>query len=126
MWDPLPQIAPLLPAERPEEAPPREVAANDAQAAQQPRAGRSAGRATPADEDDGEAEAGSRAAARGQSRRQQKSAGKTGAFDVRAIGRGGYCVAVPPPPCSAILELYGESPCLGSSTTTMVPCLTRL
>ena len=27
MWDPLPQVAPLLPAERPEEAPPREVAA---------------------------------------------------------------------------------------------------
>src|SRR5712664_1041726 len=27
VWDPLPQIAPLLPLERPEEAPPREVAA---------------------------------------------------------------------------------------------------
>jgi hypothetical protein len=27
VWDPLPQIAPLLPAERPEEAPPRQVAA---------------------------------------------------------------------------------------------------
>lgn len=27
VWDPLPQIAPLLPAERPEQAPPREVAA---------------------------------------------------------------------------------------------------
>ena len=27
VWDPLPQIAPLMPAERPEEAPPREVAA---------------------------------------------------------------------------------------------------
>jgi hypothetical protein len=27
LWDPLPQIAPLLPAERPEEAPPRELAA---------------------------------------------------------------------------------------------------
>ncbi len=27
VWDPLPQIAPLLPAERPEEAPPRELAA---------------------------------------------------------------------------------------------------
>jgi hypothetical protein len=26
VWDPLPQIAPLLPAGRPEEAPPREVA----------------------------------------------------------------------------------------------------
>ena len=27
VWDPLPQVAPLLPAERPDEAPPREVAA---------------------------------------------------------------------------------------------------
>ncbi|MGX4773271.1 extensin family protein [Bradyrhizobium guangdongense] len=27
VWDPLPQVAPMLPAERPEEAPPREVAA---------------------------------------------------------------------------------------------------
>ncbi|OAF02919.1 extensin [Bradyrhizobium centrolobii] len=27
VWDPLPQVAPLMPAERPEEAPPREVAA---------------------------------------------------------------------------------------------------
>lgn len=27
VWDPLPQVAPLVPAERPEEAPPREVAA---------------------------------------------------------------------------------------------------
>ena len=26
VWEPLPQIAPLLPAERPDEAPPREVA----------------------------------------------------------------------------------------------------
>jgi hypothetical protein len=26
VWDPLPQIAPLLPAERPEEAPPRQLA----------------------------------------------------------------------------------------------------
>ena len=28
VWEPLPQIAPLLPAERPDEAPPREVASN--------------------------------------------------------------------------------------------------
>jgi hypothetical protein len=28
VWDPLPQVAPLLPAERPEEAPPREVVAS--------------------------------------------------------------------------------------------------
>ena len=32
VWEPLPQIAPLLPAERPEEAPPREVAAAPADA----------------------------------------------------------------------------------------------
>ena len=32
VWDPLPQIAPLLPAERPDEAPPREVAAKPADA----------------------------------------------------------------------------------------------
>src|SRR3954463_7498337 len=30
-----------------------------------------------------------------------------------------------PPPCSAIFELNGESPCLGSSPTTMPPILTR-
>jgi hypothetical protein len=30
VWDPVPQIAPLLPAERPEQAPPREVAAKTA------------------------------------------------------------------------------------------------
>jgi hypothetical protein len=32
VWEPLPRIAPLLPAERPEEAPPREVAAGPADA----------------------------------------------------------------------------------------------
>jgi hypothetical protein len=32
VWDPLPQIAPLLPAERPEEAPPRELAAKSDEA----------------------------------------------------------------------------------------------
>ena len=58
VWDPLPQIAPLLPAERPDEAPPREVAA-------EPDAGKSA----PADAGSGD-----------MPRRQQKSAGKTGAF----------------------------------------------
>src|SRR6266550_5590576 len=31
-----------------------------------------------------------------------------------------------PPPCKAICELNGESPCFGSSTTTMVPIFTRL
>ena len=38
VWDPLPQVAPLLPAERPEEAPPREVAAkSDAATSRQRR-----------------------------------------------------------------------------------------
>ena len=32
VWDPLPQIAPLLPAERPDEAPPREVVAKSDEA----------------------------------------------------------------------------------------------
>lgn len=50
VWDPLPQVAPLLPAERPEEAPPREVAAKvegakDDAAAAKPDA---AGEETPA------------------------------------------------------------------------------
>ena len=36
VWDPLPQIAPLLPAERPAEAPPREVAATPDVAPPQP------------------------------------------------------------------------------------------
>jgi hypothetical protein len=40
VWDPLPQTAPLLPAERPEEAPPREVAAKSDAA--KPDTGRSA------------------------------------------------------------------------------------
>jgi hypothetical protein len=40
VWDPLPQTAPLLPAERPDEAPPREVAAKS-DAAQKPEAEKS-------------------------------------------------------------------------------------
>jgi len=36
VWDPLPQIAPLLPAERPDEAPPREVAAKSDVAKSEP------------------------------------------------------------------------------------------
>src|SRR5262245_26896371 len=36
-----------------------------------------------------------------------------------------YCIGVLPPPCSAIFELNGESPCLGSSTTTTVPTAAR-
>ena len=46
VWDPLPQVAPLLPAERPEEAPPREVAEkSDAESDRQIR--RRASRMTP-------------------------------------------------------------------------------
>ena len=55
VWDPLPQIAPLLPAERPEEAPPREVAAKSARTnptrpnpAPRPDAKSEAGRTQPA------------------------------------------------------------------------------
>ena len=36
VWDPLPQVAPLLPAERPEEAPPREAAAKPDAAKSEP------------------------------------------------------------------------------------------
>ena len=59
VWDPLPQVAPLLPAERPDEAPPREVAAEGAASR---RASRVAGRRAepkrcPAAEAAGEAEA---------------------------------------------------------------------
>jgi hypothetical protein len=38
VWDPLPQLAPLLPAERPDEAPPREVASKDGAKAKEPQA----------------------------------------------------------------------------------------
>ncbi|MDB5577405.1 MAG: extensin [Bradyrhizobium sp.] len=42
VWDPMPQTAPLLPAERPEEAPPREVAAKAEQGkAEQGKSGKS-------------------------------------------------------------------------------------
>ena len=122
VWDPLPQIAPLLPAERPEEAPPREVAAKPDAA--QVRCGQIRGAGTGCRQSD-------RSRKPPKPRRQRKSAGKTGAFDRVVDGyearSTGYCISGPPaPPCSAILELYGELPCLGSSTTTTVPCLTRL
>jgi hypothetical protein len=41
VWDPLPQVAPLLPAERPEEAPPREVAAKTEAKSGRPEAAKS-------------------------------------------------------------------------------------
>ena len=49
VWDPLPQVAPLLPAERPEEAPPREVAAK-ADAKEKADEGEAAKPAAPAGE----------------------------------------------------------------------------
>ena len=58
VWDPLPQIAPLLPAERPDEAPPREVAAKseaDKSEARKPAADK-AGAAKSDDEKTEEAE----------------------------------------------------------------------
>lgn len=63
VWDPLPQIAPLLPAERPDEAPPREVAAkseNDKSENSKPDANKpeddKTGAANPRDEKSKEAE----------------------------------------------------------------------
>ena len=51
VWDPLPQVAPLLPAERPEEAPPREVAAkSDAAKSGCGKAGRAEPEAAKSDE----------------------------------------------------------------------------
>jgi hypothetical protein len=47
IWDPLPQIAPLLPAERPDDAPPREVASKSGAARSEP-AGPASGDAGPA------------------------------------------------------------------------------
>ena len=73
VWDPLPQIAPLLPAARPDEAPPREFAAkSDAPKpdASKPKASKS---------ETSKSETSERDAAKS-GRRQQKSAGKAGAF----------------------------------------------
>ena len=47
VWEPLPQVAPLLPAERPEEAPPREVAAKSDAAKPETPTPDAAGAATP-------------------------------------------------------------------------------
>lgn len=52
IWDPLPQVAPLLPAERPEEAPPREVAAKSE--AGKSEAGKSEGAKDGVDDQDSE------------------------------------------------------------------------
>ena len=70
VYDPMPAIAPLLPAERPEDAPPREVAAKPDAA--KPGAAKAAMRRSPMPE--------ARSPFPNRSRGQQKSAGKTGAF----------------------------------------------
>jgi hypothetical protein len=59
VYDPLPQVAPLLPAERPEEAPPREVAAkSDASKSDAPKSDASKSDASKADKsDDGKSDA---------------------------------------------------------------------
>lgn len=51
VWDPLPQVAPLLPVERPEEAPPREVAEKSDAKATAPAAPPEAAEPSPAPDD---------------------------------------------------------------------------
>ena len=48
VWDPLPQVAPLLPAARPDEAPPREVAGQTGRRQSPGRADAATGDAPPA------------------------------------------------------------------------------
>jgi hypothetical protein len=117
VYDPLPQVAPLLPAERPEEAPPREVAAkSDAPKSETAKPDAATSNSTEPDAEE---------PGRNRKRRsQQKSAGRADAFDP-VIGWDDYCSMALPPPCRAIFELNGESPCFGSSTTTTVPTPTR-
>ena len=93
IWDPLPQIAPLLPAERPDEAPPREVASQSGAARSEPAGPASGARSGPTPA----------------ASRQQKSAGEPALLQALPIGGPGYCINGPPP-CSAICELNGESP----------------
>ena len=118
VWDPLPKIAPLMPAARPDEAPPREVA----------------GKADADKSDKGDAdEPKAKRATPGRSRQavakpRNKKAPVKPALLMSSRKSRGYCDIGPPlpPPCRAICELNGESPCCGSSTTTMVPTFTRL
>ena len=79
VWDPLPQVAPLLPAERPEEAPPREVARPSPTPRKAPTTRRRRNPLRPST---------SRHPGRRISRRsrQQKSAGETGAFEFPRSG----------------------------------------
>ena len=120
VWDPMPQIAPLLPAERPDEAPPREVAAKPDASEPGDFAVGCGEAGSPTDGADAEP-----SPARASRTVQQKSAGKTGAFESMRLSAAVYWSALPPP-CSAICELNGESPWCGSSTTTTVPTFTRL
>lgn len=73
VWDPLPQVAPLLPAERPEEAPPREVAAKP-EAKEEPTTRRRRRRRRL------RRSRRPRAASPSRTSRPQKNAGETGAF----------------------------------------------
>jgi hypothetical protein len=56
VYDPLPQVAPLMPAERPEEAPPREVAAKSDGVKEKPDAKPAAGESQDVEEDGAAAE----------------------------------------------------------------------
>ena len=81
VWDPLPQKAPLLPAERPDEAPPREVAAKPDDAKSDAT---KAGQSMPSPEaQKSNAEKPTRPSRRARRSLQRKSAGKTGALDLR-------------------------------------------
>ena len=120
VWDPLPRIAPLLPAERPDEAPPREVAAKSDAAKPDPA------KSDPAKPDAARSDTAAPNAGDTPPPTKKAPAKPALLIDRRSREkRGGYWTELPPP-CSAICELYGESPWCGSSTTTMVPILTRL
>ena len=117
VWDPLPQIAPLLPAGRPEEAPPREVAEKSDAKKEEFRQIRRCGEGRKPSREHGQI--------RNRKSGQQKSAGEPAPLpchlslykhwicfgrpdplpDHAVCGRD-YCIIGPLlPPCSAILEL---------------------
>ena len=120
VYDPLPQVAPLLPAERPEEAPPprgrrqircspspkprnQHAATSNVELSRMPKSPRRATENVAAN----------------------KKAPAKPAPLISYLGEDDYCIMALPPPCRAIFELNGESPCFGSSTTTTVPTPTR-
>ena len=117
VWDPLPQIAPLLPAARPDDAPPREVAAKPDTAKSDSAAPDAGGDKPPADKPPTGQAANKKAPVN-----RRFVSQKTDAF--------GYCVTGPmlvlPPNAICEPEPNGESPWCGASTTTMVPIFTRL